>query len=1630
MRKVILLLTIVSLFTVSLFLAHRQSAKLEPITTVNDQSVKEEYAPADVTNLFKPAEKPAPVAAEKNSKKLSSKPAKAVPLNRKTEFTPDEMRQLELARKLERRKNGYAKSDSPDEYVKFQQLIRTREGTPTPEYEGNYKLTELGTARWAALARKGNLRTANLSWSERGPANVPGRTRGLLTHPDNPQRIWFAGSVAGGVWKTTDAGGNWVNKTPDLPNLATTVLAMAPTDPNVIYAGTGEGFFNADAVEGDGIFKSTDGGETWKQLPATAGKDEFKNINRIIVDPADANILLACSNTGSADVGAFSSWTLRSTDGGNSWSIVLALTTPIQQLVASPDDFDVQYAAVNGVGVYKSTDAGQTWELSNKGMYPSGRVEIAVAPTNPSRIYAAAQGAISSLGTDGSDLYVSDDAGANWQVVLEADTSFNVNWLGGQGWYDNTIMVHPYDQNIIYLGGIQLWKMTIRSGEGKTPQPVITSVNEVNTQSFLDFVNSGGQYFGGKLSLGNAADSAYVSVELRFGPGQQQKAHRFTVGGQGPGVPPAAYQYQDYVDVPFEVWDITNDRQLMVSFRDQQEDSVFNLVGSISLPDSTPLEQREYLYIHAIPYAEAPNDSVARNGGHVYNYQYFLWPILRQGATWNPDSLPDSKLVINNEVLTTRLRVTQNVSDSYNQFGGKNRYVHPDHHNLVPILVDSTAGTFQILNANDGGVYVSKPGTDPGVTQNDWIFAGNGYNTTQFYGADKKRDADEYLGGTQDNGTWRSQSLQQASAASSYLAQLGGDGFEVSWNYFNPTKLVGSIQFNSFYRSLNGGATWTSATNGYSDAGNNSPFISQIGTSQSNPDVLYTIGASGVWTSDNFGGNWKLTPIQSLWAYNGLVGDIKVSLANDQIIWAGHAISSAGRVHVSTNGGRNFTPASLYPDAVLGSISGLATHPSEDSTAYALFSIAKAPKILKTTDLGKTWTDISGFGSGEKSATGFPDVAVYTLLVMPYNPDIIWAGTEIGLVESTDGGNTWALAQNGLPAVSVWELKVVDDQVVVATHGRGIWSVTIPELKQEVVFVPYINDVRVATNGNLVVASSLRSPYDSTLVFANDQLLGRFDSTAVKDTLTQYAYSQSGSVTVQLKSYVDGEEYVSTAKTIEFFLAEAAYSYTNAFDTTTTDFFGPGFSVRKEPGFQTGAIHSVHPYQVNNDYTYRLKTPIIIADTNATFNYRDVVIVEPGEPGEPFGSPGFYDYVIVEGTKDGVTWKPLENGYNADYNPAWRTAYDNQLPGNDSLFVEHTVDMQKAFAPGDTVFFRFRLFSDPFATAWGWAVDDLAIQEDFKAVTSFTLVNAGTDVQALSNGDTFNLYSAGRRLDIRANTDPDSVGSVVFELNGKTFGTDNAAPYTLSGSQTWTPAVGTYTLKATPYAEANGAGIAGKPLTITFTVVRENEVVSLVLVNARTGQDIDTLQNGSVVDLSQIGRRLNIQANTAPIFVGSVVFALDGKKVRTENVFPYTLAGDNIIRYNSWTPPVGTHTLKATPYARFNAGGKVGIAAEVSFTVVDGSDSSDVARLPEKVVAYPNPGKGKFMIDLKAEESAEVTIHVYDVRGNQVYNQKASLLAGSTDVNVDISALPDGLYLLKALSDRQVFAPVQLVKQQ
>jgi hypothetical protein len=191
-------------------------------------------------------------------------------------------------------------------------------------------------------------------------------------------------------------------------------------------------------------------------------------------------------------------------------------------------------------------------------------------------------------------------------------------------------------------------------------------------------------------------------------------------------------------------------------------------------------------------------------------------------------------------------------------------------------------------------------------------------------------------------------------------------------------------------------------------------------------------------------------------------------------------------------------------------------------------------------------------------------------------------------------------------------------------------------------------------------------------------------------------------------------------------------SYSNNFNSATTDFFGDNlFSVSTPSGFSNGSINTSHPYPASDpkdsiSYVYQLRVPIKLkASSLATLKFDEIVLVEPGESGSTWPDPGkFYDYVIVEGSKDGgVTWRKLVNGYDCRDQSVWLSKWNSNLDankqnslavGDPSLYKTRTLNMLTTgyFKAGDEIVIRFRLMSDQLSYGWGWSIDNLKIQID------------------------------------------------------------------------------------------------------------------------------------------------------------------------------------------------------------------------------------------------------------------------------------------------------------------------------
>jgi photosystem II stability/assembly factor-like uncharacterized protein len=276
-------------------------------------------------------------------------------------------------------------------------------------------------------------------WQWLGPGNIGGRTRSLLVHPTRPQTIWVAG-VSGGVWRTDDSGITWSPLYDFMASLVVSCMILDPTDPEVIYAGTGEGFYNLDGFQGFGIFQSSDAGDSWQQLAATEGP-EFRWVNRMAMSH-DGTVLLVATRSG----------LFRSADKGASFT---ALGAPANQEMLDvrfhPSDAQLCVAGGRNGKAFYSTNGGLNWAPANGLPVVAkfgGRVELSYARANPTVVYV-------SLDNGTGEIYRSTDGGQTYALRGRP------GHLSDQGWYANTLWAgDPLDPNFLVVGGLDLHRST------------------------------------------------------------------------------------------------------------------------------------------------------------------------------------------------------------------------------------------------------------------------------------------------------------------------------------------------------------------------------------------------------------------------------------------------------------------------------------------------------------------------------------------------------------------------------------------------------------------------------------------------------------------------------------------------------------------------------------------------------------------------------------------------------------------------------------------------------------------------------------------------------------------------------------------------------------------------------------------------------------------------------------------------------------------------------------------------------------------------------------------------------------------------------------------------------------------
>ena len=631
-----------------------------------------------------------------------------------------------------------------------------------------------------------------------------------------------------------------------------------------------------------------------------------------------------------------------------------------RSLFIDPSDETGMTALIGNVGggVWKTTDGGVTWADLTEGLPNLAAATIVGAPSDPQTLYLGT-GEDYNAGDEinGSGIWKSTDGGQNWDVL--PITSNNPSFGSV-----NSLLVNPDDPNHIVFA-----------------TRVNRNENINGLASFVGMSMDGGQTISAPYTRGSGNIQQIVADPTDF--------NRMLGTINSLGVIRSNNGGRNWTTI----WSTDVFTRMALSMSPVDPSTVF--LSAYDASGSPSTSTLLYSTDGADNFVEViGRDTIADylGGQGWYNNAIAAHPtdtntVYVAGASLiieikiDPSTLTESTVMADVRPLKDAYNLYDGLGDE-NPFPGlTSKGVHVDHHNLYTKMVN---GQMYLYSVNDGGFALS---TDDGATftQTGDLFEDEallpttkGLNTSQFYGADKANGVDRYVGGMQDNGSWHSP--EDPDAASEWDLSLFGDGFECVYHY-------GDIA--SF------------------------PFITRLSGSKHEPDLVFTPSSFGLYRTEDFAtvrpenvqfgtGNWDLISMPSWFDRNSIP---RVSIAQPDIVWASSSLN--GQTAVSIDRGRSFTDVGTY-DETPGFITNVATHPFRDSTAYFLFSQGDGPKVVVTHDLGQTFEDLSGFTRRgvENSINGFPDVAVYSLLVMPYDENIIWAGTDIGIVESTDGGQS------------------------------------------------------------------------------------------------------------------------------------------------------------------------------------------------------------------------------------------------------------------------------------------------------------------------------------------------------------------------------------------------------------------------------------------------------------------------------------------------------------------------------------------------------------------------------------------------------------------------------------------------
>lgn len=755
-----------------------------------------------------------------------------------------------------------------------------------PGQQGDPRVS--GFERHLAMAQ--NSPTRGLRWQPLGPTNSSGRLADVdVAKIKGRTRAIYVAAGSGGLWKTENEGVAW---TPVFEQGASTSIgdvAVAPSNPDVVWIGTGEANILRGATAGTGVYKSADAGKTWQHMGLTG----TRTVGRIVIHPADPNTVFVAASgnewTASQERGVY-----KTTDGGRTWSRILFVNdmTGAIDLAMDPADPNTLYAATwqrarkpwsdpraepgyTGSGIHKSIDGGRNWTPANEGLPAAqfrGRIGIDIARSNPNVLYAFVDSyeIARKAGAEerdaygrpkvdvirGATVYRSSDKARTWQQVSAADKQME-SVASTYGWVFGQIRVDPNDENRVYMLGVQEWV----SADGGKSFTMIRKPGGDNHALWIDPENSFSLIDGDDYGLGISYDRGATW-------------RRFSAAFPAAGVAniPVAQFYNVAYDMgtPFKVYGSTQDSGSKRGVVDLSQ-------GRDRIPaaawEGAPGGEGS---CHAV---DPTNPNIVYASGFYGSLTRTDYSVPQAPGRGGRGSRPASKAI------------------------------RPQPGPGEPPLRGQWIAPF-ILSPHDSNVI--------------------------YFGA-------QYLFRSPDRGdTWQRIS-----------ADLTG----------NDPKKLGDIQYQT---------------------------IVTISESPKRAGLLY------VGTDD-------------------------------------------GKAHVTRDGGKTWTDLTAkFPQRKW--VSRVVASAFDEGTVYLAQSGRTdddyLPYVWKSTDFGQTWKNIT---------SNLPTGPVNALRENPSNANVIYAGTDVGVYVSTDAGGSWSVLGAGLPSTFVYDLIVHprDKILVIATYGRGMWAIDV-----------------------------------------------------------------------------------------------------------------------------------------------------------------------------------------------------------------------------------------------------------------------------------------------------------------------------------------------------------------------------------------------------------------------------------------------------------------------------------------------------------------------------------------------------------------------------------------------------------